>query len=472
MKKIICTSAVIISLLFQNGESFAQNVGINISGAVANATALLDIDATNKGLLIPRMTICQRTTPSCAGGLLDGAGDFLSAVAAQGLLVYQTDGTQGFYYNTSTTITPIWAYLSSGGGGDWLLLGNSSTVDGTNFLGTIDDIPLNFRVFNNKAGRIDRVLLSTFFGYQSGNSTPTGTANTGFGYQSLFSNTTGGSNTALGYWALYNNVDGVQNTATGVRALYSNTSGDFNTATGRGVMHNNTSGIRNTAAGLQALYNNTTGTGNTAYGNLAGDTYLDGVNNTFIGNGADVGGATLSNCIAIAGSGNLGITASNTTRIGSAVMSSIGGQVGWTTVSDARTKMDVQENVTGLAFINALRPVTYFYDIEKQNELMGIIDTSSYADKYAIEKIRFSGFLAQEVDAAAKNNGYDFSGVDKTQVENGGLYGLRYAEFVVPLVKGMQEQQKIIEEQMEVILQMEKRLQSVESALLQTAQKK
>jgi hypothetical protein len=45
---------------------------------------------------------------------------------------------------------------------------------------------------------------------------------------------------------------------------------------------------------------------------------------------------------------------------------------------------------------------------------------------------------------------YDFSGVDKPKNEND-LYGLRYAEFVVPLVKAIQEQQKIIEKQQQQI---------------------
>lgn len=40
--------------------------------------------------------------------------------------------------------------------------------------------------------------------------------------------------------------------------------------------------------------------------------------------------------------------------------------------------------------------------------------------------------------------GYSFSGIDKPETANG-LWGLRYAEFVVPLVKGMQEQQSTIE---------------------------
>jgi hypothetical protein len=71
------------------------------------------------------------------------------------------------------------------------------------------------------------------------------------------------------------------------------------------------------------------------------------------------------------------------------------------------------------------------------------LERQSRAEK---EKILYTGFIAQEVEKTARELGYDFSGVDKPQNEHS-LYGLRYAEFVVPLVKAVQEQQKIIEEQ-------------------------
>jgi hypothetical protein len=47
-----------------------------------------------------------------------------------------------------------------------------------------------------------------------------------------------------------------------------------------------------------------------------------------------------------------------------------------------------------------------------------------------------TGFVAQDVEAIAKNIGYEFSGLD---VDESGIYGLRYAEFVTPLVKAVQE---------------------------------
>jgi hypothetical protein len=57
---------------------------------------------------------------------------------------------------------------------------------------------------------------------------------------------------------------------------------------------------------------------------------------------------------------------------------------------------------------------------------------------YAKSRIQYTGFIAQEVERAAAELGFDFSGVDKPKNERD-LYGLRYAEFVVPLVKAVQE---------------------------------
>jgi hypothetical protein len=50
----------------------------------------------------------------------------------------------------------------------------------------------------------------------------------------------------------------------------------------------------------------------------------------------------------------------------------------------------------------------------------------------------YSGFVAQDVEKSADETGYDFSGVDAPKNEHD-LYGLRYADFVVPLVKAVQE---------------------------------
>ena len=77
----------------------AQNVGINSSGATPDASAMLDISSSTKGLLAPRMLAAERSAIS---------------LPATGLLVYQTDGTPGYYYNSGTSGSPVWIRVSSG----------------------------------------------------------------------------------------------------------------------------------------------------------------------------------------------------------------------------------------------------------------------------------------------------------------------------------------------------------------------
>ncbi len=89
------------------------------------------------------------------------------------------------------------------------------------------------------------------------------------------------------------------------------------------------------------------------------------------------------------------------------------------------------------------------------------MDTLNWKGKYDVEKTRFSGFLAQDVERAAQAVNYDFSGVSKPS-EAGGLYGLKYAEFVVPLGKAVQGQQAQLEAQQQQI----EELQAMVNALL------
>jgi len=113
MKKtlIIIATALIFNLGLRTwnlgfGTLSAQGVAINVIGASPNASAIFDVDVIpgyNRGMLIPRMTNAQRTAMVTL------------PQAAQGLVVYQTDVTEGFYYNTSITTTPNWVYLSSTG---------------------------------------------------------------------------------------------------------------------------------------------------------------------------------------------------------------------------------------------------------------------------------------------------------------------------------------------------------------------
>lgn len=76
-----------------------------IGTATPNASAKLEIAATDKGLLIPRLTNAQK------GNI---------ATPANGLLIYQTDGVVGFYVNTGTSVSPVWTRINM----DWVKTGN------------------------------------------------------------------------------------------------------------------------------------------------------------------------------------------------------------------------------------------------------------------------------------------------------------------------------------------------------------
>jgi hypothetical protein len=343
-----------------------------------------------------------------------------------------------------------------------------------------------FSLYSNSTG-----FFNTASGYQALNNNSTGYRNTGIGalaltsnsvgyentaigYISLASNTTGYNNTASGQAAMYSNTTGIKNTAHGMEALYSNTIGEWNSATGYQAMKSNiggganvangfqalylNNGSYNTAIGVQALYSNTSAIANTAVGHAALTSSSTGSNNTAVGQGALFTLTSGSNNTAVgkgAGSstpGNvnnvtlLGVNAGfvttpdNHINIGNTSNVWIGGQVNWGVWSDERIKKDVKDNVPGLAFIMKLKPVTYHLDIHSQNEMVYArgSDTLSWPGKYEIETITQTGFIAQDVEKAAKQSNYNFSGVAAPATMEG-LYSIRYAEFVVPLVKAVQE---------------------------------
>lgn len=269
----------------------------------------------------------------------------------------------------------------------------------------------------------------------------TGDNNTGHGYHTLFLSTTGTGNTANGYEALNRNTTGDGNTGIGSQSLLFTTTGSFNTATGSEAMYSNTIGRSNTAYGAHALYGNTNGIYNTAIGVGSLNENITGTFNTALGTFADVVSADLTNATAIGNQAK--VDASNKVRIGNISVVSIGGQVGWSTFSDGRYKQNIQQDVPGLSFISRLRPVTYTVNTKslaknyyKLNPAIAAPTNTSY---------RHTGFIAQEVEQTATALGFNFSGIDKPEQPDK-LYGLRYADFVVPLVKAVQEQQQQIED--------------------------
>jgi len=280
--------------------------------------------------------------------------------------------------------------------------------------------------------------------------------NTAIGFDALNNNINGYENTAVGYYSLWFNT-GSKNTAHGAASLYHNTTGHSNTAVGRYASFDNNTGYENTSVGYEALYNTTTAGRNVGVGYQAGYNNSTGFYNTAVGWGSGPATSDIKNSTAIGRGAST--TEWNQVRIGNNIVESIGGYKNWTNISDKRFKKAIQNDIVGLDFILALEPVSYQLDMDKLEQSTGNNrnpSDSSHAEteeerefnlqsKLKQGSIRQSGFLAQDVEQAALSVGYDFSGVDKPNNEDN-LYGLRYAEFVVPLVKAVQEQQEIIEQ--------------------------
>ncbi len=305
-----------------------------------------------------------------------------------------------------------------------------------------------------------------------------GSENTAMGSSALYTNT-GSGNTAMGSTALYANTTGIYNVAVGAEALEDNTSGVDNTAVGAFALWNNTVGVNNTAIGFQAMGINSTVTAdyNTAVGYQAGIGLTNQNYNTCVGFQAGLNACATGTLIGaeitqtantytnISALGyNTVVDGSNRVRIGNTAVTSIGGYAGWTNLSDGRFKRDVEETVPGLAFITRLRPVNYHMDVPALVRRLGETqqpDSMLAMAREAKAAQLQTGFIAQEVDSVARSIGFDFSGVDRPDHEQG-LFGLRYAEFVVPLVKAVQEQNAMIEEQRKLIQQLRDRLDAVE----------
>ena len=180
LTKILTISA---SFLFLLANSYSQSVSINTTGNAADTSAMLDVTSTGKGFLMPRMTAAQRVA---------------IVLPADGLLVFQTDGTKGFwYYHTSTgwvlmaasnaTITSLNGLTAttqtfstpgtSGTAPNWSSSGSTHTfnlpMSGTSGVtaGLLSNTDWN--TFNNKIGTVNGLTAAT-------QSFATGTSGTDF----------------------------------------------------------------------------------------------------------------------------------------------------------------------------------------------------------------------------------------------------------------------------------------------------
>ncbi len=420
------------------------NAQVGINTTEPNASTVLDVVASNKGILIPRIQLTATTDVATIESPLES------------LLIYNTttigDVTPGYYYWDGTK----WVrFAIEGGGGNamWSLAGN--TITDADFLGTLNNKPLYIKINNQNKTRISargqieplNTNGSVFLGEGAGAATNNnGINNTFVGYQADYDASGGSNSIAIGYKAKtssnYSITIGDQSDADSNNSISigrsTQSQGNEGIALGRNTYVSGNSSIAfGTSAKAQTDYAIVIGNSSQAYRqnavalgrniNVQGDNSVGMGANIYIGH---------SNSLVLGN--NTQSTKTNQLRLGNITEVDLNGAV-IANVSDGRFKKEINENVNGLDFINALRPVTYIFDSEKYNDFHK--ELGGMASSNIVE----SGFIAQEVEEVMQNTGYDFNGLivpKNTETDN---YKISYEKFVVPLVKAVQEQQEIIE---------------------------
>jgi hypothetical protein len=149
MKKLIYLAILIIGTLTQF-EARTQGVAINNDNSAPDASAMLDVKSTTKGMLAPRMTQAQRNA---------------IVNPATGLTIYQTDGGPGLYYNAGTTSIPAWSMVGNNAG-QWQNNGSSIYYNlGNVGIGTSSPLA-GFHVASNSPG-YTALFGSDILGYAS-----------------------------------------------------------------------------------------------------------------------------------------------------------------------------------------------------------------------------------------------------------------------------------------------------------------
>jgi hypothetical protein len=312
----------------------AQNIGIN--NPAPDASAVLDISSTDKGLLVPRVALSATnlTTPVTA----PATGLMVFNTATAGVL--PNNVTPGYYFWSGTN----WLRFDTGNlNKDWSLTGNAGTSFLANFIGTTDPQPLSFRVNNIRSGQIHHTNGNTYFGFQSG-IVSTGTNNTFLGFEAGRDHLSGQENVFIGRRA------GTFGTTGSGNILIGNGAGIFNTANNNVFVgafsgNANTTGGGNLFAGNSAGSSNTTGTANVFLGNNAGSNNTSGSSMIMIGSNARAGFGAVSNSIAIG-------TNSQVDAINSMVLGAINGINGATATTKVAigntapaTRLDVAGDV-------------------------------------------------------------------------------------------------------------------------------
>jgi ribosomal protein S13 len=376
-----CLSFALASAVMQ-----AQNLGISASGAAPSGDAGLDVNFSDKGVLIPRVNLTSLTSYApITGGPVGGT---------ESMLVYNTNTTTGkgyYYWNGSRWVK----LLVTGVPADaWLITGNAGTTAGTHFVGTTDNVDLVFKTNNTERMRI---LNSGWIGMAT--STPT---------TLIHFNPTSPPNQFLTAWD--------NSTTNGALARFYHT----NTGNGNrvlfGITNYNASAFQ--APGLIGLHLSTTGSGGVG---VQGTTNSSAATGIFAGN--------QNNPVITTG---WALYANNWA----------GGVTAWQNISDERLKKNVKIIEHPIDIIKKIRGVEYYFNTEVYRDL-NLPDEKQYGFiAQEVEKVM------PEIVRNAKipgNQNLKMTADIKQEIKFYDFKAMSYSYIIPVLVEAIKEQQQQIE---------------------------
>ena len=144
IRSILIFSMVFITMLVSKQADAQMKIGDNAS--VIHPDAILELQVSNKGLLLPRVALTSTTSPAPLGSFVNGMVVF-DTVTVNDVTpgIYYCDGTKWLRLSTSTTST-----------GGWSLTGNAGTNPATDYIGTTDNNPLVVRTNGSERMRVSQ----------------------------------------------------------------------------------------------------------------------------------------------------------------------------------------------------------------------------------------------------------------------------------------------------------------------------
>lgn len=423
---IVILMVVLTSLKAQT-NTFPASGKVGIGTTHPNSSSLLEIKSTNKGLLIPRLTQTQRTKITSP---------------ATGLMVYQTSPNPGFYFYDGTDWNNV-AYWRRNSNNNNLFYNTGNVGIGTGTPKAKLQVTGGSIVTLTSPGY---VIVGDMDGYNIGMDFNVIQARYNGNASNIYLNYYGGY-TYLGPGAaLTISNTGIVNTSyqVGIR-------GSYNSGYALNVNSNGLSGGINVTDGgnAYAFYA-------TKSGSLAG-IYAEKTSATSVD--ACVWGKSTGSARGLEGTSATGIGILGTTGNSASYAGYFQGNV-YTTgsylPSDLALKKDIKDLDKAMSIINQLHPKTYHYKNDDNFKLMNLPTGLRYGlIAQDVEKV-----LPELVKQTDLEIGHD---ADVKNVKPSEKFkALNYTELIPIIIKGMQEQQAIIDKQQQQINQQQQHIEQLE----------